>query len=300
MVAGNHAVIAAAGLRVVRAIPGRLPRDARIYQIVFLGALLGAGAVVRDFTLRPEQMALAFAAGLATQALWVRALGLERVGVLSAIITCLGMSILLRADSLWAHPLAVALAISSKFTIRVAGKHLFNPGNLGVIMGVALLPGVWISPGQWGSDIASAAWVIALGALVAGRAQRLDTSWAFLAGYLGLVATRVLWLGYDWAVLVHQLQSGALLLFAFFMISDPMTTPNHRGARLVHAAIVAAVAFTWQFALFWTNGLVWALVLAAPLVPLLDRLFRAERFVWRDNRALPIPGARAPRTTTVG
>lgn len=295
--AGDVAVTAGAAIRTLAA---RLPRDARVYQVLVLGALLGAGALLRDFALRPEQMALAFAAGLSAQLLWVRALGLERVGFLSALITCLGMSILLRADSLWAHPLAVALAISSKFTLRVGAKHLFNPGNFGLVAGIALLPGVWVSPGQWGSDVASAAWVVALGALVAGRAHRLDTSWTFLACYLGLVAARVLWLGYDWAVLVHQLESGALLLFAFFMISDPMTTPNHRGARIGHAAIVAAAAFAWQFALFRTNGLVWALFLAAPLVPLLDRLFRAERFVWRDNRALPDSGARAPRTTTVG
>jgi len=276
----------------------RLPRDARVYQILFLGALLGGGALLRDFTLRPEQMALTFAAGLATQLVCVRALGLRNVGVLSAIITCLGMSILLRADSLWAHPLAAALAIASKFAIRSEGKHLFNPGNFGVILGVALIPGAWISPGQWGSDLASAAWVVALGALVANRARRLDASWTFLACFLGLVAARVAWLGYDWAVFAHQLESGALLLFAFFMISDPMTTPNHRTARLVHAAVVAAAAFAWQFALFAPNGLVWALFLATPLVPALDRLFRADRYVWRDNHVLPTPGAHAPRTTS--
>jgi len=285
-------------VRAARAFVARLPRDARIYQILFLGVLLGAGALARDFTLRPEQMALTFAAGLATQMVCVRALGLERVGVLSALITCLGLSILLRADSLWVHPFVAALAMASKFAIRVRGKHLFNPANLGVIVGVALIPGAWISPGQWGSDIASAAWVVALGALVSNRAQRLDTSWAFLGCYLGLVAARVVWLGYEWGVFVHQLESGALLLFAFFMISDPMTTPNHRSARVAHAALVAAAAFAWQFALFMPNGLVWALFLATPLVPLLDRIFRAERFNWRDNPALPGRGVPAPRTTT--
>jgi enediyne biosynthesis protein E5 len=283
---------------IVRAFAASLPRDPRVYQILFLAGLLGAGALARDFTLRSEQMALTFAAGLATQFACVRIVGLQRIGVLSALITCLGLSILVRADSLWAHPLVAALAIASKFVIRAGGKHLFNPGNLGVIVGLTLVPGAWISPGQWGSDIASAAWVVALGALVANRARRLDTSWTFLACYLGLAAVRIVWLGYDWTVFVHQLQSGALLLFAFFMISDPMTTPDHRGARVAHAAIVAAAAFTWQFALFRPNGLVWALFLATPLVALLDRVFRAERFKWRDNRALPTPGARAPGTTT--
>jgi Na+-transporting NADH:ubiquinone oxidoreductase subunit NqrB len=299
MVGGGGAVIAglADGVRLARGVAAHLPGDARTYQIVFLGVLLGAGALVRDFALRPEQMALTFAAGLATQLVFVRALGLQRVGFLSALITCLGLSILLRADTWWVHPLVAALAIASKFAIRAGGKHLFNPGNLGVITGVALIPGAWISPGQWGSDIASAVWVVALGALVSSRARRLDTSWVFLACYLGLVAARILWLGYDWAVFVHQLQNGALLLFAFFMISDPMTTPNHRGSRVAHAAAVAVAAFAWQYALFIPNGLVWALFLATPLVSLLDRIFRADRFNWRDNRALPNPGAPATHAT---
>ena len=37
----------------------------------------------------------------------------------------------------------------------------------------------------------------------------------------------------------HQLQSGALLLFTFFMISDPMTIPNRQCARIVYAIAVA-------------------------------------------------------------
>ena len=64
-----------------------LPRDARIYQIAFQATLLTLGVVVRDFSLRPEQMLLCFAAGIATQAFWVSHLRLGRVGWLSPVIT---------------------------------------------------------------------------------------------------------------------------------------------------------------------------------------------------------------------
>lgn len=255
-------------------------RDARIWQIAFQAILLTVGVLARDFSLAASQMALCFAAGLATQAIWVRALGLKGVGFLSAAITCFGLSLLLRADSLWVHPLAAVLAISAKFTLRVRGKHLFNPANLGVVAAVTLLPGAWISPGQWGSDLALAAWFIALGGLVASRAQRADTSWIFLAAYLGLIGLWTLWLGKSPESWLHQLHNGALLLFAFFMISDPMTTPNRRCARILHAVGVAALAFAWQFLLHKPNGLIWALFLGVPLVPLLDRRIPGERFRW--------------------
>ena len=72
-------------------------------------------------------------------------------------------------------------------------------------------------------------------------------------------------------------QSGALLLFAFFMISDPMTTPSHPKGRAAHAALVAAIAYAWGFGLFRTNGLIWALFIAAPMRSAVGRdLARAQ------------------------
>ena len=277
--------------------------DARLYQILFLATLLTTGVLLRDFTLRPEQMVLTFAAGLATQALCIRVLGLKRVGYLSAAITCFGLSILLRSDTSWVHPLAAVIAIGSKFVLRLNGKHLYNPANLGVMTAMLLLPGAWISPGQWGTDLAMAGWFVALGALVTQRARRWDISWMFLATFLGLIALRVLWLGQSSAVFVHQLGNGALLLFAFFMISDPMSIPNRRSMRLMYALIVALGAFAWQYVLFKPNALVWALFLCTPLVPLLDWLAPGDRFAWRAMGAtgpLSLPSPTRGEGSTVG
>jgi len=257
-------------------------RDARLYQILFLGLLLGAGAWLRDFSLRPAQVVLTFAAGWLTQAACERLWGVRRSGTLSALITSFSLSILLRAGNRWAHPLAAAVAIAGKFVLRARGKHLFNPGNLGIVFALILLPGTWTSPGQWGHDLAFAAWFVSLGVVVTSKARRGDVSWAFLAFYLGAIALRVAWLGQSRAVWLHQLSNGSLLLFAFFMISDPMTIPNHPRGRAAHAALVAAVAFLWQYALYRPNGPLWALFLCAPAVPLWDLLWPAAKFEWRS------------------
>jgi len=263
--------------------------DARLFQVVFLATLLSIGVLLRDFSLMPEHMALTFAAGLATQLFWVRGLGLKHVGLLSAAITCFGLSILLRADSYWVHPLIACLAISAKFLVRAGNKHVYNPANLGVIAGITLLPGTWVSAGQWGNDLAYALWFVALGGLVVQRARRIDISWMFLATFLGLCAARLAWLGVPWArgltLFAHQTESGALLLFAFFMISDPMTIPNRQAARLLYAVLVACAAFTWQFVFYKTNGLIWALFLLTPLVPLLDHFLPGEKHQWRPKKA---------------
>jgi Na+-transporting NADH:ubiquinone oxidoreductase subunit NqrB len=260
--------------------------DARVCQILFLGTLLLFGALARDFALQWEQVALTFAAGLAAQAFWIKALGLRNVGYLSALVTCLGTSILVRADSYWVHPLLAALAMSAKFTIRVRGKHLYNPANLAVILAIAVVPGAWASPGQWGSDVLIGLWFVCLGVTVTTSAKRLDIAWAFLGSYTALLAARMLILGQPHAVLIHQLGSGALLLFTFFMISDPMTTPNRRALRLAYAFLVAAFAFVWQFFLFIPNGPVWALFLLTPLVPLIDWLWPGKKHVWQAQARL--------------
>jgi Na+-transporting NADH:ubiquinone oxidoreductase subunit NqrB len=257
--------------------------DPRLFQIFSLGILLGAGAYFRDFSIRPEQVILTFAAGLLTQAAcWTLTPSKPRT-LRSAIITCLSLTLLLRADNLIAHPIAAAAAISSKSFFRFRGKHLFNPATFGIIFAIVFLPGTWVSPGQWGQDVAVAGWVVMLGMLVTNRARRGDISWTFLAFYLGALALRVEYFGYRWAVWTHQLESGALLLFAFFMISDPMTGPNDRRGRIAHAALVAAIAYVWQVRLYHTNGLIWALFIAAPCVPIWDAIWPARKFEWTQN-----------------
>jgi Na+-translocating ferredoxin:NAD+ oxidoreductase RnfD subunit len=274
-----------------------LPSDPRVFQITVLGVLLGAGAWLRDFALRPEQCALAFGAAIATQWLGDRWRGEGGTGVRSAVITALSLSLLLRADGPWAHPLAAIIAVGAKFVVRVRGKHLFNPGNLGVIVALVLLPGTWVSAGQWGSDFAAAGWFVALGGLVVHRASRADVTAAFLAFHATALAVRVSWLGQTSAVWLHQLESGALLLFAFFMISDPKTIPDHARGRMVHAALVCALAYLWQFALYRPNSLLWGLFLAAPAVPLWDALWPAAKYEWQsqggrdENVEVVVPGA---------
>jgi Na+-transporting NADH:ubiquinone oxidoreductase subunit NqrB len=277
--------------------------DARWLQIGAVGGLLLFGALLRDFALSWQQSALCFAGALAAQAFWLRVLRLNDVGYLSAIVTGIGLSVLVRADSLWVHPLVGFLAISAKFTIRIGNKHVFNPANLGVMIAVLLLPGAWLSPGQWGSDMVAALWFGALGITVTVSAKRFDIAWAFLACYGALLVGRVVYLDQHWAVLVNQLSSGGLLLFTFFMITDPMTTPNDRRMRWLYAGAVAALAFAWQFVWYRNGGPVWALFLLSPIVPLLDRWMPGPKHAWQPARvASPqpeVPCAPSSATPTV-
>jgi Na+-transporting NADH:ubiquinone oxidoreductase subunit NqrB len=251
----------------------RLPKDARWLQIAFLASFLTLGLAARDFPL--WHAPLVFAACLGTQLAFERALQLKPAGLLSPLITSFGLTLLLRAGAWWVPALAGVLAIGSKFTLRVRGRHFFNPANFGLCCLMLLTPRAWCSPTQWGEGAVLLLWILALGCAVAHRAFRSDVSLAFLASWTLLRAARVLYLGQRPQVLLHQLESGSLLLFAFFMISDPKTTPRSRPARIAFAGVVAGAAFALQLR-FIQNPIVWALFLCAPLVPVLDALISNE------------------------
>src|SRR5207247_1978687 len=119
-----------------------------------------------------------------------------------------------------------------------------------------------------------------LGGLVVNRAARGDVTLAFLCTWAAILLGRALWLGQRIAIPLHQLESGALLLFAFFMISDPRTTPRSRIGRVLFAALVACGAAAVQFLLYRTNGLLWSLVAFSPLVPWIDRMLPGPRYEW--------------------
>ncbi len=278
-------------------VPSRWKPDARWWQIGVLGSLLLAGALWRDFSLWPEQVLLTFTSAIASQALALHILNRpERwrlAAYLSAWVSSLGICLLARADSLWVHPLLAALAMASKFVVRagpdICRSHVINPANGAAFAAAMLLPGAWLSPGQWGSQALLALWVLSAGLFVTGAIGRRETVMAFLGTWGLLLALRLAWLGFQPTlgaqVWLHQVANGATLLFAFFMITDPMTTPQHRGARIAYAIGVALLAFVWQWVLFKPHALVVALFIASWLVPWINHAWPTRRFEW----ATPAP-----------
>ncbi|MGI0491915.1 RnfABCDGE type electron transport complex subunit D [Alkalinema pantanalense CENA528] len=278
------------------------PLDPRLYQLLFLSAFLLLGLVTRDWTLHPTTILVAIWTCSLTQAIaqsivqflpsragqppqsWPRLL--QPSTYYSALITALGLSLLLRVDRWETMAVACVMAIGSKFILRVNQKHIFNPANFGIISVLLLTHHAWVSPGQWGESAWYAALFLLCGGLVLQKVGRWDTTVAFLGFYVGCEAFRNLYLGWTWDVWGHRLMSGSLVMFALFMITDPRTIPNARTARLIWAAAIAGLTFVLRNVYFLNTAVFWALFLLAPLSLLLDRLFEGDRFEW-----VPLPTA---------
>jgi Na+-transporting NADH:ubiquinone oxidoreductase subunit NqrB len=271
--------------------------DPRLYQIGTLASLLVYGMGWLDFDISVGRVALLLGTVLATQWVCDRIAGVAqpfRYTARSALISGLSLCLLVRSNRAELAIAAAVVAIASKSIIRVNGKHVFNPTNGGIVAMLAFTNQVWVSPGQWGAAASFAFLMACAGSLVVNRATRSDVTYAFAAFYCALLFGRSLYLGEPLTIPVHRLESGALLLFTFFMISDPKTTPDSRAGRVLFAALVACVAWYVQFRLFRTNGLLWALAACSMLVPFIDRLAPGVRYAWATRRPAtsPLPALR--------
>lgn len=262
---------------------GKLFGDPRHIQLAALSTLVMLSNIWSDFGSGPMSFAAAAAGTLSAQVLFARLRG-QQVEWRSALITAFSLALLLRAPTpLW-HLGAGFAAMSSKFLIRVKGKHIFNPANFAVVAGILLFEAPWISPGQWGQVAWVAGLIVIFAALVLGRARRLDIALAFLVSYATLLFARASYLGDPFDIPLHQLQSGALLIFTGFMITDPRSTPDHRAGRIGLAVAVACLAVLLSIKFQLVGSPLFALAMLSPFTPLIDRLLPARRFEWRPNK----------------
>ena len=255
-----------------------LLKDARVTQIIFLGLFLLLGVGTRDWTIQSNLILVVISSCLVTQ--WILSSVVEygkrndeyslnnfasKLNILispkvltslrSALITSLGLCLLLRSNSPQTMAIAGCLAIASKFLFRHHNKHFFNPANFGIIAALTLTNDAWVSPGQWGTDWWYILLFLGLGGVVLKQVGRWDTSIAFLLSYGGLEAARNFWLGWSWDVWQHQFMSGSLLLFALFMLTDPRSIPNSRKSRWIWSMAIALSTFILQHYLYLSTAI---------------------------------------------
>ena len=274
------------------------PRDPRIYQIGALTSLLAYGWLAGAFELNTAGVGAIFAAAIAAQFLGSLLFAI-RFEARSALITALSLTLLLRADAAWTLGLAAAIAVGSKFALRLHDKHVFNPANAGIVatllISATIAPGAaWTTPGQWGTALWFAALLAGVGFFITYRASRLDVPLIFLGCLFALSLARAVWLGDPFTIPLHRFQNGALILFAFFMISDPKTTPDGPRARAVFAVAAAGLSYWFIYHQYTSDGFFYALAIVCAVRPLIELFDRAPVYEWPTRAA---PTTTAPATT---
>jgi Na+-transporting NADH:ubiquinone oxidoreductase subunit NqrB len=260
--------------------------DARHYQIFFLLSFLMYGIFMLEWDAEWEKILAIFGTCMVTQLIGAGITGKEFSSVKSALISALSLCLMLRANSEITLMLASVLSIAGKFIIRFQGKHIFNPTNFGIMVTILVTGDAWISPGQWGSNGILFFLIGAAGLVVLLSVKRLDTAIAFFGTFVILNFIRsIVYLGWPIDFFIHQFTSGTLLLFTFFMITDPVSSPNHRIARIIWACMIGALAFILSSKFFIHGAPIWALFFLSPLTVILDKMFKYQLFKWKNSKS---------------
>jgi len=268
-------------------------KDARYFQIIFQAIFLSYGIFFLHWKNEYWLYATYFITSLFVQFSCEYFLGKKQVplidrlknGIPSVLISSFGLSLLLKTNYWWVAVMAATVSILSKYILRINGKHIFNPSALGIVVAIFFTGNAWISPGQWGSGAVIMFGVCCLGFIVTTRVQKLDVTLAFLGSFASLVFLRqIIYLGWPMDHFIQSVSTGSLLLFSFFMITDPKTIPDHKPVRIVWSMAIAFIAFYLTAFKFMNGAPIIVLVLVQPLVPVLDWLFKAKKFEWVPNK----------------
>jgi Na+-translocating ferredoxin:NAD+ oxidoreductase RnfD subunit len=255
-----------------RPYPVLLPKlaDPRLHLAAVIISLQIIGQVGFHFELSIAQILLA----IGTAAVLEVAIAMRSQHVIlwpaSATLTGNGVAFVLRVPGTvhgdwwslrgwWIFVGTAAVSLLSKHVIRWRGEHIFNPSNIGLVLCFLLLPRTRAAPLDFWWGPMSVWLALALAIIVAGgfailrRLKLLRVAlgfWATFAAAIGVLALAghtmtARWhlgpvSGFQlWWVLVT---SPEVLVFLFFMITDPKTAPRSPGGRLAYAISLGLLA----------------------------------------------------------
>ena len=195
----------------------------------------------------------------------------------SAYITGISVGILLRSTFWWPFILCSMLSISSKYALRVGGRHLWNPSNLGMSVLLFLAPQAAASLSQqWGNDLWPLLVIWLLGSIILYRLGRLHITLSYVAAFIALSFVHSTVSGEQWINEVAPLTGPMYQLYIFFMITDPPTTTKTRLRQCAAAVLVAVVETILRL-----NEIIYApyyaLFLVSPATNLLEIWWIARR-----------------------
>ncbi len=287
-----------------RRIPVVLPRrgDPRLRLSAVILTLHVLGQAFLEFKVSIAQILVSIGVGALIEGAVLYRRQHQLVWPASGILTGSGVAFILRASGTdngdwWSlngigfFIVAVAFSLASKHLIRPGGRHVFNPSNVGLVWALLVIgpsqvfpqylwwgPNAWAVAASYGVILAGAVWILR-------PVRMMPMVAAFMVPFsvlIGILAA----LGQSFVAIWHDGPVGGLsywltiawspevLVFVFFMMSDPQTAPRHPRARIVYGlvtAVVAAGLISFQPTEFGIKlAILSSLTVACALVPLIE------------------------------
>jgi enediyne biosynthesis protein E5 len=158
----------------------------------------------------------------------------------SAYISGISVGILVRSPAFWPYALCSAISITSKYVLRVKGRHIWNPSNFGIsVMLFLAAETVATLSIQWGNYLLPMLVIWALGSVIIWRLHRFHITGIYVASFIAFAFIRSWMTGSPWQSEIAPITGPMYQLFIFFMITDPKTTVRSKRGQIVYAPFYA-------------------------------------------------------------
>lgn len=195
----------------------------------------------------------------------------------SAYITGISVGILVRSPAFWPYALCSAISITSKYVLRIKGRHLWNPSNFGISVLLFLAPETVASLSiQWGNYLWPMLVIWVLGSVIIWRLRRFHITAIYVASFVLFAFLRSWMIGTPWRSEIAPITGPMYQLFIFFMITDPKTTVRSRKWQCIVVFLIALVEMIMRlhqivYAPFY------ALFIVGPIAMLIEILLDSRR-----------------------
>jgi Na+-translocating ferredoxin:NAD+ oxidoreductase RnfD subunit len=277
--------------------------DARLHLALVTICIFVVGIGHLGFRLSVPQI---LAAAVAAAAIEV-AITMRRTATIiwpaSALQTASSTALLLRVEGTASHDLwaatgwyyfagIAAVGVLTKHVVRTRRGHIFNPSNIALSVAFLAFGSKRIEPLDFwwgplrGAMVLAYAVIIIGGLLICRRLKLLGMGlgfWMTLAIGVGVLAAADHSITARWSLTPIQgahfwlviLSSPEILIFLFFMLTDPRTVPSGRVARIVFGALVAGLGSLlmapWHTEFGVKVALLVSLAIACASRPLIER-----------------------------
>src|SRR5918998_4680459 len=245
--------------------------DARFVAPIFITFILLVGQLTYGILESYAMTALAIVTAVALELVLGRLLVGKWPHLASAYISGISVGILTRSPYAWPFALCSAISITSKYVLRVRGRHLWNPSNFGIAVMLLIAPWAYSTLSvQWGNNVWPMLVIWALGAVITYHVGRIHITATYVVSFFAFAYLRSLLTGHSFWAEAAPITGPMYQLFIFFMITDPKTTV--RSSRWAQAFVGFLVALAEMFLRLAENvhAPYYALFIVGPVANLIE------------------------------
>jgi Na+-transporting NADH:ubiquinone oxidoreductase subunit NqrB len=251
--------------------------DRRYYAPILVTVVLFVGQLTFGFLESWSRTGLAIVTAIAVELVLARMFTGKWPHLASAYISGISVGMLVRSPAVWPYALCSALSITSKYILRVDGRHIWNPSNFGIVAMLVLagdnVAGLSV---QWGNNLLPVIVVWCFGSVIIHALGRFHITMTYVMSFVAFALLRSLVTGHPFLSELAPITGPMYQLYIFFMITDPKTTVHSVRGQSVVAFLVAAVEAGLRLLQF-VYAPYYALFLVGPAANLVEMAVQRRR-----------------------